>query len=257
MWDRHPAWSPDGVRIAFSSDDDGGYNNIIMVMSADGSDKRIIFKTDPFDPGAIDSEKSSTVDPIKLQIAAGPEWSPDGETLSFVSADYSTKFSKIGSPSILFTVGTDGDGLTPLFVSHLGEGSIAPAVTWSPDGRELAFMQYDSAAGEWGEWILYATGQDGSGLRKVAEFPSRPEFSVWYALSSLSWSPNGSEILFVLNRVMFVAKADGSGYREVAGAPYVSWSPDGSRIALSGGSGFYLTTIAADGSDEQVLVYEY
>ena len=68
---------------------------------------------------------------------------------------------------------------------------------------------------------------------------------------------NGDEILFVLNGAMYVAKADGSGYREVAGAPYASWSPDGSRIAMSGGSGFYLTTIAADGSDEQVLVYEY
>ena len=258
VWDRRPAWSPDGGQVAFSSHDDDGYDNI-MVTSADGSDKRIIFKTGPFVPGAIGSEKSSTVDPIKLQIEAGPEWSPDGETLSFVRIDTSKRFSgiSVGSPSILFTVGTDGDGLTPLFVSHRGEGSIAPAVTWSPDGRELAFMQHDSAAGEWGEWIFYAIGQDGSGLRKVAEVPIRRGFSVWYALSSLSWSPNGDEILFVLNRVMYAAKADGSGYREVAGAPYASWSPDGSRIAISGGSGFYLTTIAADGSDEQVLVYEY
>ena len=190
VWDRRPAWSPDGGQVAFSSHDDDGYDNI-MVTSADGSDKRIIFKTGPFDPGAIGSEKSSTVDPIKLQIEAGPEWSPDGETLSFVSADTSKRSSEIGSPSILFTVGTDGDELTPLFVSHRGKDFIAPAVTWSPDGRELAFIQHDSAAGEWGGWILYAIGQDGSGLRKVAEVPIRRGFSAWYALISLSWSPTG------------------------------------------------------------------
>ena len=256
VWDRRPAWSPDGGQVAFSSHDDDGYDNI-MVTSADGSDKRIIFKTGPFDPGAIGSEKSSTVDPLKLQIEAGPEWSPDGETLSFVSADTSKRSSEIGSPSILFTVGTDGDELTPLFVSHRGKDFIAPAVTWSPDGRELAFIQHDSAAGEWGGWILYAIGQDGSGLRKVAEVPIRRGFSAWYALISLSWSPNGDEILFVWDGDVYVAKADGSGYREVAQAPYASWSPDGSRIAISVGSSLYLTTIAADGSDEQVLVYEY
>ena len=176
VWDRRPAWSPDGGQVAFSSDDDDGYDNII-VMASDGSDKRIIFRTGPFDPGAIDSEKGSREDPIKLQIEGGPEWLPDGETLSFVSTDIVIgNRSSQGSPSILFTVGTDGDGLTPLFVSHLGEGSIAPAVTWSPDARELAFMQHDSAAGEWGEWILYAIGQDGSGLRKVAEVPIRRGF---------------------------------------------------------------------------------
>ena len=257
VWERRPAWSPDGGQVAFSSDDDFRYDNII-VMASDGSDKRIIFRTGPFGPGAIDSEKGSGEDPIKLQIEGGPEWSPDGETLSFVSTDpYQGSSSSQGSPSILFTVGTDGEGLTPLFVSYRGEDFIAPAVTWSPDGRELAFIQHDSAAGEWGGWIFYAIGQNGSGLRKVAEVPIRAGFSAWYAVSSLSWSPNGSEILVVLNQAMYVAKADGSGYREVAGAPYASWSPDGSRIATSGGSGFYLTTIAADGSDEQVLVYEY
>ena len=250
VWDRRPAWSPDGGQVAFSSHDDDGYDNI-MVTSADGSDKRIIFKTGPFDPGAIDPEKSSTVDPIKLQIEAGPEWSPDGETLSFVSADTSKRSSEIGSPSILFTVGTDGDELTPLFVSHRGKDFIAPAVTWSPDGRELAFLQYDPTAGELGKWILYAIGHDGSGHRKVAEVGDSA------SLSSLSWSPNGDEILFVWDGDVYVAKADGSGYREVAQAPYASWSPDGSRIAISVGSSLYLTTIAADGSDEQVLVYEY
>ena len=260
VWDRRPAWSPDGGRVAFSSDDDDGYD-IIIVMASDGSDKRIIFRAGGFDPGAIDPEKGSREDPLKLQIEAGPEWSPDGETLSFVSTDIQKKRSSQGSPSILFTLGTDGDGLTPLFVSHRGKDYIAPAVTWSPDGRELAFMQHDSAVGERGGWILYAIGQDGSGLRKVAEVPSRLVSSGWYALtlSSLSWSPNGDEILVVLKGAMYVAQADGSGYREVAQAPYASWSPDGSKMAVAyqtpnDALSVHLAVIAPDGSDKRLLV---
>ncbi len=35
--DRHPAWSPDGAKIAFHSDRDDNYE--IYVMNADGSDQ--------------------------------------------------------------------------------------------------------------------------------------------------------------------------------------------------------------------------
>ena len=48
----------------------------------------------------------------------------------------------------------------------------------------------------------------------------------------MSWSPNGDEILFVLNGAMYVAKADGSGYRGGELVDYASWSPDGSEIAV-------------------------
>ena len=126
-------------------------------------------------------------------------------------------------------------------------------MAWSPDGRGLAFMQQDLAAGERGVWILYAIGQDGSGLRKLAEV------YVGRWLSSLSWSPNGDEILVVSERAMYVAKADGSGYREVAQASYASWSPDGSEIVVAyqtpnDALSVYLAVVAPDGSNKRLLV---
>ena len=59
--DRSPSWSPDGTRIAFSSDRDGDYE--IYVMNADGTHP--IQLTD--DPWASDF---------------GPAWSPDGHRAS-------------------------------------------------------------------------------------------------------------------------------------------------------------------------------
>ncbi|MEP6986996.1 MAG: hypothetical protein ABI970_15430 [Chloroflexota bacterium] len=62
----HPAWSPDGTRIAFSSDQDG--NNELYVMNADGSNIVRLTNNRSYD--------------------SFPAWSPDGSQLVFVSDGY-------------------------------------------------------------------------------------------------------------------------------------------------------------------------
>lgn len=56
-WNMHPRFSPDGTRIAFTSDQGGGDN--LWVMTADGSDAR-----------ALSTES--------FRLVAQPDWSPDG-----------------------------------------------------------------------------------------------------------------------------------------------------------------------------------
>jgi TolB protein len=61
--DDSPPWSPDGKRIAFTSNRDGNYE--IYVMNADGSEPRNL-----------------TRHPGQDNFAA---WSPDGQRLAFIS----------------------------------------------------------------------------------------------------------------------------------------------------------------------------
>src|SRR5262249_8993218 len=61
--DARPAWSPDGTRIAFTSNRDGNYE--LYVIDADGSNLRNI-----------------TSHPARDDYAA---WHPDGRRLLFVS----------------------------------------------------------------------------------------------------------------------------------------------------------------------------
>ena len=60
-WDIHPRFSPDGSRIAFTSDRGGADN--IWLMNADGSDKRQLTKE-------------------KFRLMNQPTWSPDGEYIA-------------------------------------------------------------------------------------------------------------------------------------------------------------------------------
>jgi Tol biopolymer transport system component len=60
-WEVQPRFSPDGTRIAFTSDRGGGDN--IWIMNADGSDKRAVTKE-------------------KFRLLNQPIWSPDGRFIA-------------------------------------------------------------------------------------------------------------------------------------------------------------------------------
>ncbi len=98
------AWSPDGRRIAFASDRDGG--NHIYVVGLDGDGLRQL--TD----GPADD--------------TGPSWSPDGTRIAFARETAEGR-------SRLVVAGADGGGLRQLAPGE------EPA--WSPDGRMIAFAR--------------------------------------------------------------------------------------------------------------------
>ena len=232
----YPVWSPDGDRIAFTA----GH---LYTMSPDGSDVQPVVEA----PSGLLHSKS--------RIAfVPPVWSPDGQRLAFVANE--GKFIP-RSRRTVYTVRPDGSELFK--VGEMGAGvtsSLDPtaAPTWSPDGERIAFAGWD---GE--EFTIHTVRYDGEDLRLV--WDGRPNDNPYF--SQVSWSPDGSELLFVSDYV-YIARLDGSVVRRLPAMPagphtVAAWSPDGSRIAVYktdylGSPDPRLYTVSRDGRDLRLLV---
>ncbi len=109
-WEVHPRFSPDGRRIAFTSDRGGGDN--IWVMNADGSDKRQVTKED-------------------FRLLNQPSWSPDGEYI--VAKKHFTTQRSLGTGEIWIYHVSGGGGVKLVaranedLQKELGEPVYAPA----------------------------------------------------------------------------------------------------------------------------------
>ena len=239
--DAYPAWSPDGTQIAFYSDREvrPAYGFHLYIMDSDGSDERSL----------VSSSLISTRQP--------PVWSPDSNRIAFVARQSDPTETGYDRRYIIHTVRPDGSGLTEL-------GDAASSPVWSPDGTRIAFIREGEETRG-----LYTMDPDGSNERLLWSFDT--DGRLWY--NNLSWSPDGSEILYGSAAVDFadfygpvpvvVVGVDGSEPRVLGervstwGVGGAAWSPDGSRIAFYGvsdHSAVVLHTTARDGSGGRVLV---
>ena len=120
-------WSPDGTRIAFVSNRDGGFPELYL-MFADGT-------------GVVRLTTNSFID-------ANPSWSPDGSRLVF------ERCCENGT-SDLFTID----------VATRAEASLTASTTqqdfdpvWSPDGTRIAFVSFAVGQGNLDIWVMNADG---------------------------------------------------------------------------------------------------
>lgn len=135
--DEDPAWSPDGNRIAFTSDRSG--NPEIYVADADGSNV-LRLTNNP----AADYQ---------------PTWSPDGARIAFVS-------ERSGNAD-LFAV--DLDGTNPVRLTTSASRDVNPA--WSRDGR-IAFTSDRDGRAE-----IYVINGDGAEARLTTSGGSQAAWS--------------------------------------------------------------------------------
>jgi Tol biopolymer transport system component len=173
------------------------------------------------------------------------------------------------SPRIAY-VGTDAiyvaniDGSArELIVRGVAEHT---TLSWSPDGRRLAF-----SGGHRRAEVIFVVNVDGSGVKRLTRTRRRTDDD-WS--ENPSWSPDGKLIAFDGARTetngflipdIYVMRADGTGERRLAGGRASQWlpvwSPDGRKImfeqfvgdALRHPKLIDLYTINPDGSGKRKL----
>ena len=165
-------------------------------------------------------------------VATEPSISPDGQSIVVVRAD--DVYDGAGPDSTaLWVVDVHGEHPRPLTEGHF---DLSPS--WSPDGRTIAFVRYES---EQRVSILSIPSDGGRTSRIVAPQDAR--------ITSLAWSPDGNQLAYVTNHFDFNSQtvsapvwtvdAGGSHRQKVAtlvgvSESQLSWDPSGSAVWLAG-----------------------
>ena len=166
---------------------------------------------------------------------AGAAWSRDGEQLALSFGTLSANSPYLGFHIIDPRTGTDRHIPESAMVRTFG--CTTPSyLTWSPNGKLLAYTCRDLRAGPGGNGRIYTIRPDGTGRRLLRTHT--PE------AFSPAWSPDGKRIAFSTGEIPFpeqnmtgyvsavyVVDLAGTHARRVATGALPDWSPDGKTIA--------------------------
>ena len=203
-------WSPDGTRIAFDFADDTGVH--IATMKSDGTDRVALT--------------------AKPGVQETPEWSADGEWITYAEMDASLLPTFSLSIWVMRADGSDARRVT--------SGGFDVEPVFSPDGTRIAFSRITNP-GEGDPQIqsLLTVNTDGTDLREVVAPRA--------GLEHPDWSPDGKWLGFNISPeqrdlpdsgALLVVRPDGKALHVVR-APTttlrffkIGWSPDGQRLLM-------------------------
>ncbi|NWF67676.1 MAG: PD40 domain-containing protein [Chloroflexi bacterium] len=205
IFNRYPAWSPDGSLIAFHANPLGNYD--LYIMNADGTNLHQLTDSPADDAMAswspdgtrlvFHSQRTGNWDIWTLNVQTGaqqqvtfyagddnfPVWSPDGRSLLFVSDRRGTQEIYVRSaltdapPEAL-----NGYSLRQLTNNNRDEWT----PVWSPDGRYIAYSAEEPSGQE-----IFVMHADGSNTRRLYSTISEEWNPAWLM------TPDGLALTFV------------------------------------------------------------
>jgi Tol biopolymer transport system component len=237
--DEYPAWSPDGGKIAFSSNRKGTFD--IWTVKPDGSDTRRVSKR----------TKGKPLNDVLYDLE--PAWSPDGGEFAF--AGHRFYKGQLGT-NVILVMNADGTGERRLALAR--KPGYAPAwnysPTWSPDGLRIAFSRFRGTLeprnpkGDFDVWTMNADGSHQHHLRDTCCYAA--------------WSPDGEWIAYMQSGDVYVMRPNGSDKRRVTKGKAFdvdpAWSPDGAQLAFASdrSGNFDIWAVNVDGSSLRRLTQD-
>lgn len=220
--DQHPAWSPDGTKIAFESLRDGATAEI-YVMDAGGANQMRL-----------------TVNSVNDM---DPAWSPDGTKIVFTSV-------RDGNNELYVMDSATGGNARRLTASSSNDGMAA----WSPDGTKIAFHS-DRGANAMDVYLLDPTTLAVTQVTNNIDWDWAAEWSP--DGSKIAFNRGRS----LVNQDVFVIDANGQNQVNVTNNAKIdygpAWSPDGAKIAFvrgsTGGNDDSIFIMDADGRNQVAL----
>jgi WD40 repeat protein len=217
-------WSPSGRLVALavtSVSTVTGYEGIHVIDLATGRDRRI--------------EKS-------VELVAGLAWSRDGSKLAYVAGNETSGTKE------LRVISADGSSYSKRV--SVFSGSVPSSPTWSPDGQRIAYAAWHQRHSN----VYFAN----------LAHPRRSGFLPGVGAAP-AWSPDGSRIAIRGCGGIRLFTPEGRDVTPLAGAHFLrvfplpsschsigalgrpSWSPDGTKIAITTRSGGVFVVPASGG----------
>jgi Tol biopolymer transport system component len=158
-YDREPAWSPDGRKLAFASQNAETSIWTIATANADGTHRRVVARSDANEPSpawspdgrfiayanyaGIEVVPSAGGQPRRISSAELPwtvAWSPDGRQIAFGNVTNDSDYADVDVVAL--------NGSHRRTVVHGEAGENWGGIAWSPDGRTLAVARRSDNGGD-------------------------------------------------------------------------------------------------------------
>lgn len=238
---------------------------VVTGFSLSPDDTRALFSTIEISLAKTSPMEIYSVDPkagtkITILDGTGPDWSPDGKQIAYLSNDEHVdsytdeKTGKSVFPNNNIYIKYENGSTSKI----TNDDQSKETLRWSPDNKKIAY-----SVSSFGFQYIYVVDSDGKNPTKITNKSFDPSYSP-------IWSPDGKKITFYSNSTgngdIYSMNADGSQIKQLTNGPEyetpLDWSHDGKKILYksflrdsdSSNSEVNLCLMNSDGTGKEILL---